>query len=179
MRKSLEKRNETARFCPICGSDLVSGEIDGVARNVCSSDKCGFVLWNNPVPVVAALVECNNQYIVARNRSWPKGIFSVITGYLEQDESPEEAVIREVQEELGLQGTIRRFIGNYAFRESNQVLLCYEVTATGKITTNHELAEVTLLSPQELSAYDFHPLYITEKLIKDWKILNGFPMEKK
>jgi len=161
-------------FCQKCGSKLTTGIVDGEQRLACSSDSCDYVFWDNPVPVVAALVELDGEYIIARNRSWPKNIFSVITGYLEQGEIPEEAVIREVSEELGLQGTVRRFIGNYMFKEKNQVILCYEVSASGTIKTNHELAEIRRLSPRELSVYDFRPLYITEQLIQDWKTLSNY-----
>lgn len=156
-------------YCPQCGSKLVAGNIDSEYRQICSNGGCTFVFWNNPVPVVAALVELDGDYIIARNRSWPRGIFSVITGYLEQGEIPEVAVIREVSEELGLKGEITRFIGNYLFKEKNQVILCYEVAASGTIETNHELAEYKRLSSKELSDYDFRPLYITEQIIRDWK----------
>jgi len=158
-------------YCPQCGCKLSARKIDGEQRFACSSKNCDYVSWNNPVPVVAALVELDGDYIIARNRAWPKGIFSVITGYLEQGEFPEDAVIREVSEELGIQAEITRFIGNYMFKEKNQLILCYEVSACGRIETNHELAELKRLSPRELSEYDFRPLYITEQIIRDWKSL--------
>ncbi|MGW8247984.1 MAG: NUDIX domain-containing protein [Acidiferrobacterales bacterium] len=163
------ERQNTVKYCPQCGSNLVDRDVDGEPRQVCSDENCTFVFWNNPVPVVAALVELDGDYIIARNRSWPRGIFSVITGYLEQGELPEDAVIREVSEELGLQGTITRFIGNYMFKEKNQLIVCYEVSASGTIETNQELAELKRLSRKELSNYDFRPLYITEQIIRDWK----------
>lgn len=161
------------KFCLKCGSELNAKDIDGHERYVCSNEGCGFIYWNNPIPVVAALVAHNDKYIVARNTLWPKGIFSVITGYLETNETPEEAVTREVFEELGLAGKIKRHVGNYAFKEKNQVILCYEVEASGTIETNHELAEIKRLSPEELAGYDFSPLYITEEIIDDWVKLNA------
>jgi NADH pyrophosphatase NudC (nudix superfamily) len=161
------------KYCPYCGSGLKAMHIDGSQRYVCSKEKCGFIYWNNPIPVVAALVMRNNNYILARNVSWPKGIFSVIAGYLEQGESPEEAVIREVSEELGLKAKVKRHIGNYTFEEKNQIILCYEVEASGKVITNDELAETKELSVEELSAYDFSPLYIAKKIQHDWSILHA------
>ena len=160
------------KYCSRCGSKLTTKYIDGSNRYVCSSEECSYVYWNNPIPVVAALVSCNDRYVIARNSAWPKGIFSVVTGYLEMNEGPEEAVIREVSEELGIKGSIKRHIGNYLFKEKNQVILCYEVVASGKIKTNHELAEIKELSPAELSEYDFSPLYITERIKHDWIILH-------
>jgi len=36
----------------------------GLARPACTSADCGFVLWDNPVPVVAALVECEGRVVL-------------------------------------------------------------------------------------------------------------------
>ena len=44
-------------FCPRCGSRLSTAELDGVERGRCDSDGCGFVHWDNPVPVAAVLLE--------------------------------------------------------------------------------------------------------------------------
>jgi len=156
-------------YCPNCGSVTTLQPVDGIDRFVCKENDCNFIYWNNPVPVVAALVKLSGKYIIARNALWPNGIFSVITGYLEQKETPEEAVIREVSEELGLNSTVSRHIGNYSLFENNQVILCYEVEATGSINMNHELVEIKRLSPKELLLWDFSPLSITEKVIEDWK----------
>jgi NAD+ diphosphatase len=160
------------KFCPECGNLLQRMQIDGTQRQACAQADCHYVYWNNPVPVVAALVAYDGKYIVARNAQWPKHLYSLISGYLEAKETPEQAVVREVYEELGLKGTILRQIGNYAFLEKNQIILCYEVQAIGNISTNHELADVKLLRSAELSEYDFGPLYITKRIINDWKNLN-------
>ena len=167
----MRKKENNNKYCSKCGSELNTEHIDGSTRYVCSSEACSFIFWNNPIPVVAALVMLNDKYIIARNASWPKSIFSVITGYLEEGENPEDAVLREVSEELGLSGNIRRHIGNYTFKEKNQVILCYEVEASGNISTNHELSETKELSASEFSEYDFSPLYITEKIKHDWSNL--------
>lgn len=161
----------TINYCPICGSRTQLKQIEDQQRHVCSDTACDFIHWNNPVPVVAALVNYAGKYIIARNSRWPKKIFSVITGYLEEKESPQDAVIREVKEELGLHGQIRRHIGNYIFHEKNQLILCYEIEANGTIQTNHELAAVKQLSVDELLEYDFSPLYITQQIMQDWKSL--------
>ena len=167
----MHEKDTNMKYCSKCGSELNAALIDGSKRYVCSSEICDFIFWNNPIPVVAAIVKLNDKYIIARNTSWPKRIFSLITGYLEEGESPEVAVIREVSEELGLNGTITRHIGNYTFKEKNQVILCYEVEASGSVVTNHEIAEIKELTASEFSEYDFSPLYITEKIKLDWSNL--------
>ena len=72
-------------YCPKCGSKLRPKNIDDAKRLACIENNCGFVHWNNPVPVVAALVQYGGKYVIARNVTWPKGIFSLITGYLEHN----------------------------------------------------------------------------------------------
>jgi len=156
------------KYCQTCGTELITRYFDGEERQVCSDENCNFVLWDNPVPVVAALVELDGCYIIARNTLWPDGVFSVIAGYLEKAETPEQAVLRECEEELGLSGAISRYIGNYSFFEKNQLIIAYEVKASGNIELNHELAEVKLLSKIELQEYDFSPLDVTEKIVVDW-----------
>ncbi|MDH5778412.1 MAG: NUDIX domain-containing protein, partial [Gammaproteobacteria bacterium] len=79
-----------------------------------------------------------------------------------------QAVLRETQEELGLSGEIQAYIGHYTFVEKNQLILCFEINATGELKLNDELVEMKYLSQQELQEYDFQPLYITENIIKDW-----------
>ncbi len=142
--------------------------IDGESRAACSNETCNYVHWDNPVPVVAALVELDGSYVIARNALWPEGVYSLIAGYLEKNETPEQAVLRELEEELGLSGTVTRYIGSYSFFEKNQLILAYEVSAVGNIELNQELAEVKLLSKTELHEYDFAPLEITEKVVADW-----------
>ena len=161
------------KYCPNCSSALVKKKIDGVQRFFCSEESCGFVQWNNPTPVVAALVSHEGQMILARNARWPQGIFSVITGYLEMGEEPHKAVNREVEEELGLTATETEFIGHYMFKEKNQLIIAYLVVAAGAIELNHELAEYKKVSEDSLQHYDFNPLYITKAIVEDWLKLRG------
>jgi len=155
-------------FCTKCGSELLTKDVDNESRQVCTNNDCEFILWDNPVPVVAALVELDGDYVIARNVSWPEGIFSLIAGYLEKGETPEQAILRELEEELGLSGKVSRYIGNYSYFEKNQLILAYEVQAYGEISLNHELAEVKILSKSDLQDYNFAPLAITENVIRDW-----------
>lgn len=156
------------RFCPHCAAPLNTQTLESIPRLRCSKPACGFVHWDNPLPVVAALVEYQGQFILARNVKWPRRIFSLVTGFLEQREHPSAAILREVKEELNLDGRVTRFIGHYPFAEQNQLILAYAVAANGEIKTNAEIAETKLLSLEQLQAYDFTPLYITSAIVNDW-----------
>src|SRR4030095_7408859 len=91
------------KFCPACAKPLAAGEYGAAQRLGCD---CGFVHWDNPLPVVAAIVEHEGGVILARNKTGadPK-MFGLITGFLEKGETPEAAVAREVREELSLEAT--------------------------------------------------------------------------
>ena len=45
------------QFCPQCAAPLIENLLEDRLRHVCPTPECGFVHWNNPVPVVAAVVE--------------------------------------------------------------------------------------------------------------------------
>lgn len=127
------------RFCPQCASPLTLGQRGGSQRLVCTSPSCDFVHWDNPVPVVAAVVEHEGQVLLARNVAWPRGFYGLITGFLERNESPQWGVQREVEEELGLSPQGAHFIGLYDFHRKNQLIIAYHVPATGVVRLNEEL----------------------------------------
>jgi NADH pyrophosphatase NudC (nudix superfamily) len=125
-------------FCPSCTAPLVDQVVQGEPRRVCGAG-CGFVHYDNPTPVVAAIVEHEGQVVLARNRAWPRTFYGLITGFLERAETPEHCVVREVKEELNLDAGPPTLVGVYAFERMNQVIIAYHVTATGTITLNEEL----------------------------------------
>ncbi len=158
-------------FCPMCTSPIVTKFLDGRDLDVCSGD-CGFVHWNNPVPVVAALVYCNSQFILARNRAWPEGLFSLISGFLDAGELPSSAIAREVKEELGLDVLSCDFIGFYPLKKMNQIITAYYVRAEGTIFLNEEIADIKKLEKDSLIAFDFGPLKLG-KVVVDDALLKG------
>ena len=161
------------KYCPQCAGKLVDKSIDGVVRKVCDTAQCGFVFWDNPVPVVAAVVEYQDQILLARNAQWPAGVFSMITGFLERDETPQQAVLREVGEELGLDGQIKQLIGHYSFFKKNQLIIAYAVNAIGTIQLNDEIAEVKRVDKASLHPDRFGKLRVTAKVFEDWLKLTG------
>ena len=149
------------RFCPRCAQPLVAGEHGGAARLACA---CGFVHWDNPVPVVAAIVEHEGAVILARNRDWPEKMFGLITGFLEKGETPEAAVAREVREELSLDALATHFVGLYPFERRNELIIAYHVPAAGVVRLNEELADHRRIAPEKLRPWDFG----TGLALRDW-----------
>lgn len=147
------------KFCPSCAAPLAARTQDG--RLACA---CGFIHWDNPVPVVAAIVEHEGAVILARNKDWPEKMYGLVTGFLEKDEHPEDGVRREVKEELDLEATAVHFVGLYPFARRNELLIAYHVPATGTVRLNEELADIRRVVPEKLRPWDFG----TGLAVADW-----------
>ena len=60
------------KFCPSCAAPLRPKKVEGRIRLCCEADGCEFVFYNNPTPVVAALVEHGGTVLLVRNKEWPE-----------------------------------------------------------------------------------------------------------
>lgn len=141
-------------YCPQCASAMAEVLIDGEIRKGCPDQACGFVLWDNPTPVVAMIVEVDDGVVLAHNVSWPKTAYSIITGFLERGEDPRECAHRETMEELNLHAVESTLVGVYPFERQNQVIIAYHVRATGKISLNHELDDYKIIPVDELKGWN-------------------------
>jgi NAD+ diphosphatase len=162
------------KYCPQCKTDLIITMDDEFERLICAADDCEFIHWNNPTPVVAAVVEHNDEIILANNYQWPEHIFSVITGFLEKGESPEQGTIREVAEELGLQTDHVEPINVYPFFRMNQIILGYYVRASGTVKLNDELRSYKHVKKQDVYTSDS----ATGFILRDWLHSQGYSPEE-
>ncbi|UUX95527.1 NUDIX hydrolase [Aquabacterium sp. J223] len=148
----------TFRFCPQCAAPLAlrSEEEDSGPKERLRCTACDYTHWNNPTPVLAAVVECvdrEGRVLLARNAAWTHRMFALITGFMEAGESPEDGIRREVAEETALQCDSVSLIGVYEFLRMNQVIIAYAVQARGEIRLSPELAEYKLLAPQDIRCW--------------------------
>ena len=160
------------RFCPRCAAPLTGRSGDAEKRSVCSAG-CGFVDYDNPIPVVAAVVEHEGLVVLARNRAWPETWYALIAGFLERGEAPEQAVRREVREELGLEAAEATLIGAYPFPRMNQVIIAYHVVGFGTITLNEELVDYRRIEPAKCRTW----AQGTGLALRDWLRSRGFEPE--
>ncbi len=150
--------NGDYRFCPCCGSALAEIELleDGGPKARLRCGACGWTHWNNPTPVLAAVIECadrDGRLLLARNAAWKGRMFGLVTGFMEARETPEEGLKREVTEETGLQVLATDLIGVYDFQRMNQVIIAYHTLAIGEITLSPELAECKFFAPAEVRCW--------------------------
>jgi NADH pyrophosphatase NudC (nudix superfamily) len=152
------------RFCPRCATPLAVRRTDGHERLACPAPGCGHVLYDNPVPVVAGLVEHEGAVLLVRSVGWPETWYGLVTGFLERGEEPEAGILRELREELGLEGRVVAPIGVYTFPEQNQLILAYHLEARGEVRPGPELAGVKRIAPDRLRPWPFG----TGHAVRDW-----------
>jgi NADH pyrophosphatase NudC (nudix superfamily) len=119
---------------------------------------------NNPVPVVCVIVELDGRIVLCHKKGMPETWFGIVAGFLEKGETPEQAVLREVEEELGLKGEIVAYIGYYSFFMANQLILAYHVKAQGVISIGSELDAVKQVLPEDIKPWP----HGTGPAVKDW-----------
>jgi NAD+ diphosphatase len=146
------------RYCPSCATELAAlqAEEDGGPKTRLRCPACGFTHWNNPVPVLAAVIECTDrdgQVLLARNAAWAGRFFGLITGFMEAGETPEEGIRREIAEETQLQVTQLQLLGVWDFQRMNQLIIAYHAQAHGEIRLSPELAEYKLMQPRDIRCW--------------------------
>jgi NADH pyrophosphatase NudC (nudix superfamily) len=149
---------EAARFCLQCGQALawLTQDEDGGPKSRLRCAACGWTWWNNPTPVLAAIVECTDRggrVLLARNAAWSGRLFALITGFMEAGETPEQGITREVLEETALQVDHLKLVGVYDFQRMNQLIIAYHAQAHGEVRLSPELAEYKLFEPQDLRCW--------------------------
>lgn len=125
---------------------------------------CGWIFYDNPTPVVAAIVEHEGDVLLVRQRGWPETWFGLVTGFLERAETPEEGTLREVKEELDLDGEITGLVGVYPFAQKNELIVAYHVLARGRVTLGDELEAFKRVPPDRLKPWPFG----TGQAVADW-----------
>lgn len=88
-------------FCPRCQTRLKFKLIG--QKSVLSCPKCPFIFWNNPKPVVSAIIKKDDQVLlIKRNGPVYANYWALPGGIIDFLEEPIQAVKREVKEETGL-----------------------------------------------------------------------------
>lgn len=149
-------------FCPRCGRKLTLKKVEYKKRPVCPA--CFFVVYRNPVPTSSALfIEKGNILLTKRAIDPQKGFWDLPGGFIEEGESPERALRREMKEELGVEIAIGKLFDIvmdwYLFQEvkfSTLNLYYFAVLRSKKLIPGDDISEAKWFSlenpPKNLSS---------------------------
>jgi NADH pyrophosphatase NudC (nudix superfamily) len=126
---------------------------DGGEKERLRCPACDYTQWNNPTPVLAAIVELDGLVLLARNAAWEGRMMGLITGFMEAGETPEEGIRREIEEETSLSVSALTLVGVHDFQRMNQVIITYHAVAHGEVLLSPELAEYRLLRPEQVRCW--------------------------
>ena len=100
------------RYCPRCATELELRSSDGPDPDRPTCPNCGWVHYENPTPTVQAWIDRDGDYLALRRDEKPlHGEWNMPGGFVEVGERGDEAIIREVHEETGLEIEVIELIG--------------------------------------------------------------------
>ncbi len=156
------------KFCQHCGSPLGEKEVENKLRPHCA--KCGFTVFLDPKIAAVVLATKDDKLLMVRRGVEPEiGRWSFPAGYVDRGEVVEDAAIREVREETGLEVRLNGFVGLYSETNRAVVLAVYSAEIVGgSLRAGHDAQEAAYFSPNELPPLPFPH---DDRIIEDWQAL--------
>jgi NAD+ diphosphatase len=114
---------DRSEHCPRCGA-VTEIRLAGSLR-VCPVDGSEHHPRTDPAMIVLVTSEDGERAVLARNLGWPDGLYSCLAGFVEPGESAEQAVVREVAEEVGLRATDLYYTGSQPWPFPSSLMLAY------------------------------------------------------
>lgn len=135
-------------YCGSCGGETKSGEA-GYVRICRDCDRRHFPRTD---PAIMALIEHDGRILLARQPRFPPKMYSILAGFVEPGESLEQAVHREVFEEVGLDVKNVRYVRSQSWPFPSSLMLGFVMTATSDAyeLDGDELEEARWASREEL-----------------------------
>lgn len=146
---ALHQWHRAHTHCPRCGAPTVNA-LCGWERH-CTVDGSAHYPRTDPA-VIVVITDADDRLLLARQQMWPERRFSLVAGYVEPGESAEQAVAREVLEEVGLEVEVTGFLGSQPWPFPASLMLCYQVHApsTDFRVDGVEIAQATWLTREQL-----------------------------
>ncbi|MBN1889712.1 MAG: NUDIX hydrolase [Thermoflexales bacterium] len=140
-------------FCPHCGAPMEDRLAFGRVRRACLA--CDSIFFQSPKLAAGCLVEQDGQVLLVRRRINPlRGAWCLPAGYVEYDEGPVAAAIRETHEETGLLVHVVGLEGVYHVRTDPRgwgVLVVYlALVEGGQLCGGDDASEAVFFAPTQL-----------------------------
>ncbi len=162
------------KFCSRCGHSLEIRPVeDERLRPVCPA--CGFIVYLNPPIAVGVIAERADGKIalILRGENPGRGLWGLPAGFMEIDETAEEAALRECFEETGLSVELGELWGVWSYHHQEKqtagVLVLYLARVTGgEPHPGSDTVDVRFYAPDEI--HDEQLAFETHRdAIKKWK----------
>ncbi len=165
--------DRTTRFCGRCATPTEPAAGDRARR--CPA--CGLMAFPRLAPAVITLIERDGEALLARGRGFPVPMYSCIAGFVEPGETMEQAVHREVGEEVGVAVTDVRYVSSQPWPFPHSLMIGFEATwADGDIVID----ETEIVDAQWFRADDLPMIppgmSIARTLIDRWTARQGNPL---
>jgi len=137
------------RYCRFCGRELdVKTLLDGSREKHCP--ECDHVFFDEPSPAVIVAVTNTDKILLTRSVGWNHPYWGLVAGHIRSGETAEEAAVREVSEEVGLTAPSPEFLGTFALKDRNLLLIGFRAkTASLDIGKSQELEKAEWFSIRE------------------------------
>ena len=125
--------NRSHQFCGKCGHPTQDEPTE--RAKVCP--RCSLTNYPRVSPAIIVAVLRDNQILLANNRRFKTGYYSVLAGFVEPGENLEECVAREVKEEVGITVKNVRYFASQPWPFPNSLMLGFLADyGGGEIKTN-------------------------------------------
>ncbi|HSB07712.1 MAG TPA: NAD(+) diphosphatase [Thermodesulfobacteriota bacterium] len=119
--------DRTHQFCGRCGVPMELQKTERAKK----CPRCGLLHFPRLAPAIIVLVERGDRLLMARSRHFASGMYSVLAGFVEPGESLEEAVEREVKEEVGITIKDIRYFGSQSWPFPHSFMIGFTATYAG------------------------------------------------
>ena len=117
----------TSGHCPRCGG--TTERLEGEWGKRCRA--CRYEHYPHLHPAVIVMVKDGSRCLLARKAGWAPGRYALVAGFVDNGESLEGAVAREVKEEVGLDVTDIRYVGSQNWPFPSQLMVGFVARYAG------------------------------------------------
>lgn len=138
----------THRFCGVCGTAME----EDVEEQVKRCPACSHLSYPRLSPAVIMSVSSGNKILLARSPHFPAGMYSPLAGFVEPGETLEDAVRREVMEEVSLEVRDIRYVASQPWPFPHSLMLGFATRYGGGELQidNKEIEDARWFSPDNL-----------------------------
>ncbi len=125
-------------FCGFCGAATETVETERALRCPC----CGRVTYPQIAPAVIVAITCGDKILLSRSTHYPSATYSHLAGYVEIGESLEDALRREVREEVGLEVTDITYYKSQPWPFSGSLMIAFFAKADCNVPLRPDMEEI-------------------------------------